>query len=78
MSAVVEQSESNDLAVLERYLTTAINYVMRQGMTEMEIHQVVGKAIAARLVADAPGLVLPKPELLDKGIDDRRGKLGAE
>lgn len=59
---------------LARHLTTVINYVRRQGLRPYDIKAVVELALAPA-PSDAPVRVVP--ELLDKGIDDRRDGMRA-
>lgn len=81
MSAVEEQSEKpesinplNVITELGKYLTTSVNYVLRQGLSADEVRRTVDAAITARAQPSKPVRVLPKPELLDKGINDMREK----
>lgn len=57
---------------LVSYLTTAINYVRRQGLTTEDIEGTVERALANPPVKVR---VLPRPELLDKGVNDMRDRI---
>jgi hypothetical protein len=55
-------------ADVTQYLRTANNYARRRGMTEEEALAIVADAF----VPAAKARMLPKPELLDRGINDMR------
>lgn len=79
MSAVLDETKEYEHSIdparvrneLVRYLTTACNYVRRQGLTDEDITATVKSALAAQAAARAP-ITLPKLELRDKGINDMR------
>lgn len=59
-------------AELVRYLTTSCNYVRKQGLTDEQIRETVAIALSRAAVIPRDGVVVPKPQLLDKGINDMR------
>lgn len=61
-------------AELVRYFSTAIRYVVRQGLSYDELRNIVS-AVQAELHAKTAKRVLPKPELLNKGINDMRDRI---
>lgn len=61
----------NAHAELVRYLRTSMNYVRRQGLTADEVVRIAQEH--ARPMVPTP--VIPKPELLDKGINDMRTRM---
>lgn len=57
---------------LVSYLTTAVNYVRRQGLTNEDIEGTIERALAN---PPTKTRILPRPELLDKGVNDMRDRI---
>lgn len=63
---------------LVQYLTTAVNYVARQGLSPIEVRSAVEATLAQREADElrAKNKMAPlKPVLLDKGINDMRERM---